>query len=244
MKRRPVRERKPVKNALLSILHTAYDIAWFSPVLTLVGLGYLANMGYDSWQENIKAENIKPRQEYAQKLVDELVANGEGICDPARQRPNSPAELNETLDRLFAKPIKLGDNIDMDNMQNGMSLQWVKAMGVKICSDTQMESSVAAIWHPKEKILAVNGNYETHLLAPHLRIAILELSRRSSNNFYTQESDPAKVVNPRPPLTEKFAISTTTRSQALGGMVIEKENMTQSQRNLSAPVRTGPKMGS
>lgn len=235
-------QKKP-KELLAAVADMGTRLLLWHPLLTLVAASWLTFQGVDMYMDHVKDQKLKPRIEYSQQMMNDIVENGREMCDPARSRPGAEAELRQALERkMFIVPEKIGDETDARNMRNGMNMQWATALGVKLCVDTQMEQGTAIIWHPKEKILAVNGGYHANLLAMHLEVAINELARRGSNDRYRspQRSGANEGI---PPLSEKFFVQTTPKFPT-EYMIHDETELSQTMRNLLPPIRPGPKNGS
>jgi len=236
-------QKKP-KELLLAVLHMPIRLATKSIPLAAAALLYLGYQGYDAYTTHIKELDTLPRQAHAQELVSDMVTNGMEICDPDRQAGRAEQRLRRGLNAtMFRDPEKVGDAIDVENVRNGLAMQWATSMGTKICTDIQMDRRTAVIWHPKEKILAVNGNMNIELLSRHLRVAMIELMDRSSNERYSRNSTAPGGVMGKAPLSEKFAVSVRPTFPEKN-MVVTMSDMTPAQRNITPPVRPGPKAGS
>ena len=241
---RKLKKLKNPKELVLLVAQMGMRLFAISPFVVGTGLLVLGVHLYDNHLENVKTEQLRPRVTQSQQLTNQMVENGMHICDPARQRKNAAAELNAALNRLmFIRPEKISNKIDMQNVTNTADMQWATSHGVKICTDTQMDSKTAVMWFPKEKLLAVNGHYDPNLLSLHMRMAIHELKERGTYGHNFGNAEERFQLDHNRPLTEKFAISVRTVSPATR-MVISKPEMSRSQIAQKAPIRTGPKNGS
>lgn len=234
-------KRKPAKELLGAVANMASRLMWWHPLLTVGVAMYLGFQGVDMYKDYVKQQELAPRQEYSQQMMNDIVTNGQSICDPARSRPGAEAELRAALERkMFIVPDTIGNNVDKHNMRNAYAMEWAKSVGVKLCVDTQMEQGTAIIWHPNEKILAVNGGYHMNLLATHLEVAIDEIYRRGSNDRYRHSNGHNPEVRP---LSEKFAVATTPDYPGRS-MVKAESDMSAKSKRLSPPIRKGPTTGS